>query len=117
MCETYLRTPDAAKFLGVCSATLYKMIKDGKFTTVRIEASRGFGGKPAFEIARSELETVKATREGRKVKKPVVEEPKKVVVDEAKERRVREIQMALKNVQASMKLLSECIGDLVEKLI
>lgn len=121
--EMYLRTPEATRFLGVSKQTLYKMIKSGVFKTARFEDRRGWGGHPAWEIAKSELVTVKAIRQGSTAEQATeahnveIEEAKQKEAAQAKELRALEVQRALENVQSTLKLLSECIGDLVEKLI
>lgn len=122
MSDVYMRTDEAAKFLGVSKQTLYKMIKDKIFTTVRVESSRGFGGKPSWEIQRKELEYIKEWREANKAlkKKKVVEQTIEKPVEQKVEEPVRdtdEIRKLLEDLKTAMVLQAECLGKLIEKLI
>ena len=113
----YLRTEQAARFLSVSRGTLYKMIRDGVFTSVRQEASRGFGGKPAYEIAKAELEEVRAKRLGRKRKPVEIVEPIEKVVEKTPDQDKEELRKLLQDLQTAMVLQAEVLGKLLERLI
>lgn len=123
--DVYLRSNDAAEFLGVCKLTLLKMIHNGEFESVRLEETYGHRGGRAYEIAKSELVAKKAERLAKKMGKglkkpdePIVEEKPVATTnkeDEAKHK--AEVRMALHNLQECIKLLSGCIEDLVETMI
>ena len=61
--DKYLRTEDAAKFLGVTNQTIYNMIHDNVFDTIQLEDSRGWGCRRAYEIRMDELRKIKTARE------------------------------------------------------
>lgn len=75
MNNVYYRTQQAANYLEVSNQTFYKMIRNGVFKTVRLELSRGCGGKRAYEVALSELKSVKDIRDKKRNKHVVVEQP------------------------------------------
>lgn len=120
--DVYLRTDDAARFLGCCKVTVLRMIHRGEFPSARLEETRGHRGVRAYEIAKSELVAKKygqvpETNADVRKERPAIIPERVVTASINEQRRKAEILMALENVQSSMKLLSECIGDLVEKLI
>lgn len=65
----YMRTEQAAKFLDVTPQSIYKMIRTGRITDYRKEASCGHPGPPAFEISATELAQIKEERAAKKTKK------------------------------------------------
>lgn len=121
--DVYVRSNDAAAFLGVCKLTLLRMIHNGEFESVRLEETYGHRGGRAYEIAKSELVAKKAERLAKKMGKkipvePIVEEkPVATTNKEDEAKRKAEVRMALHNLQECIKLLSGCIEDLVETMI
>lgn len=117
--DVYLRSTDAAAFLGVCKLTILRMIHRGEFESARLEDPYGHPGGRAYEIAKSELQAKKDQMLGKKtvVEKPVINEPKtSPVVDHDQEIQKAKIKIALLNLRSAMNLLSDCVGDLIEEM-
>lgn len=118
--DKYLRTEDAAKFLGVTNQSIYNMIHDNVFNTVRLENSRGWGGKRAYEIRMDELNRIKAAREkyGRKWKTyiMVIEEQPDIESNPKMEELIK-LFSVLKMVSARQNELIGKIQTLMEEMI
>lgn len=106
MFDQYATVPQIARAIGRSKQTVYKLIKDGEFPSVRKAASNRFRGEPGYEVTLYDIEAYLRRRAEAK------ERPKK------KNTKVKndDVKQLLTELHNNMIQQAEIIGKLLEKL-
>ena len=107
MFNQYIQVPKICSLLNVSKATVYKLIREGAFPSVRKADSLGFPGNTGYEVQYRDVVEYMQTKEERKAAKRAKKNTAKF--DE-------ETKQLLTELHTNMVRQAEIIGKLLEKL-
>lgn len=106
MLNQYIQVPKICSLLNVSKQTVYKLIKNGEFPSVRKAPSLGFPGNTGYEVQYRDVIEYMQTKEERKAAK---KDKKTSKIDD-------ETRQLLTELHNNMVRQTEIIGKLLEKL-